>query len=75
MAHPDYHQRRFAAWSRTLLVVPLVAVLLGEYLHGTRAARPDLFWGAVVVIAFFGVWAALAAAWHYAILRGVDASA
>jgi hypothetical protein len=73
MGHPDYHRRRFATWSRTLLVVPLVAVLFGEYRYGTRVDYPDRFWGAVVVIAFFGAWAALAAAWHYSILRGVDA--
>jgi hypothetical protein len=73
MAHPDDHRRRLGAWSRTLLVVPLVAVLLGEYLYGTRLTRPDLFWGAAIVLGFFGAWAALAAAWHYTILRGVDA--
>ena len=56
-----------------LLVVALLAVLLGEYLYGTRVDHPDLFWGAVVVVAFFGAWAALAAAWHYVVLRGIRA--
>jgi len=74
MGHPDYHRRRFAAWSRTLLAIPLVAVLLGEYLYGTRLAYPGRFWGALVVVGFFGAWAVLAAAWHYSVLRGVDAS-
>ncbi len=72
MAHPDYHRQRLAAWSRALLAIPLVAVLLGEYLVGTRAAYPDRFWGALVVVVFFGAWAVLAAVWHYAILDAVD---
>ena len=75
MGHPDYHRRRFSAWSRVLLAIPLVAVLFGESLYGTHAASPDRFWGALVVVAFFGVWAVLAAGWHYAILRSVDAGA
>ena len=75
MGHPDYYRRRFSAWSRVLLAIPLVAVLLGEYLYGTRAAFPDRFWGVLVVVAFFGVWAVLAAVWHYTILRSVDGGA
>jgi len=73
MGHPDYHRRRFAVWSRALLAVPLVAILLGEYLYGTRIAYPDRFWGAVILVAFFGAWALLATVWHYSILWRVRA--
>ncbi|MFB6233634.1 MAG: hypothetical protein ABEH61_05190 [Haloarculaceae archaeon] len=71
MGHPEYHRRRVAAWSRALLAIPLVAVLLGEHLVGTRVGSPDRFWGALVVVAFFAGWALLAAGWHYSILRTV----
>ena len=74
MAGPEYHRRRLATWRRVALAMPLVAVLLSEYLLGTRLARPDLFWGAVTVTAFFATWAVLAAVWHYLILDGIDGS-
>ncbi|MFT4923726.1 MAG: hypothetical protein ACI8XM_002956 [Haloarculaceae archaeon] len=73
MAAPDYHRRRLARWRRVLVAVPLVAILLGEYLYGTRTGYPDLFWGALTVVVFFGAWAGLAATYHYAILSGIDA--
>jgi len=75
MAHPEYHRRRFALWRRVLVVTALLALLLSEYLLGTRVARPDLFWGAVTVTAFFAARALLAAAWHYLILDGIDRNA
>jgi hypothetical protein len=73
MAAPEYHRRRLAAWSRALLAVPFVALLLGEYLHATRDGHPDLFLGGLALVAFLGAWAGLAAVWHYAVLDGADA--
>jgi len=75
MASPTYHRLRFTRWSRILLAVPLLAVLLGRYLYATEAEYPVLFWGALVLVVFFGVWAGAAAAWHYWVLSGLDAPA
>ncbi len=72
MALPEYHRRRLARWRRVLLVVPLLALVLSEYLVGTRVARPDLFWGSVTLTAFFTAWALVATLWHYLILDGIE---
>lgn len=71
MANVEAHRRKLSLWRRALLLVPAVAFLLAPYLVATRAQYPDLFWSAVALLVFVGVWTGGHAAWHYWVLRGV----
>lgn len=69
MASFETHRRKLSLWRRAFLLVPATALLLAPYLVATRKQYPDLFWSAVALLVFVGLWAGGHAAWHYWVLR------